>query len=313
MPPLLLFATALFVQDVPYARELRVPVPAGHVIAAVVESPGPASPLPAVIFVAGAGEHDRDGYTHRASRGHNDAFRVLAAAVAEVGMVAVRYDKVGTGRSTGDYRRSATTLTLADDLAALVRAVRHLPEVDSSRVFLVGYSEGGAVAARVAAADPAIAGVTLLAAPAWSGRRILDYQVRLAAARERRTLSYTSADLIEAHLVVKLREREGTEAWFPFFLDYDPLPPMRALRMPVLVVQGDRDEAVLFEQAYEIVEAIRAGGNGQVRLALLPGLGHALAAPETRVPRGEPLPLSAQVVTLVTGWLADAVRDAAVP
>jgi len=63
----------------------------------------------------------------------------------------------------------------------------------------------------VAAADPRIAGVALLAAPAWTGQRIMEYQLRFAAEREVRTVSYTSADLVEAYLARDARSRAATK------------------------------------------------------------------------------------------------------
>lgn len=285
------------------AAELRVAAPQGHVIAAVLETDAPAEARPTVVLIAGAGPTDRDGYTLRTARGHNHAFRTIAERLVASGYAVVRYDKVGTGRSTGDYRATATTATLAQDAAALVHALRARPEVDPERIVLIGYSEGGAIAGRVAADDARIAGVALLAAPAWSGRRIMSYQVRLAAERQRRSLSYTSADLIEARMAGDLRDRLHTEAWYPFFLDYDPLPPFRQLRMPVLILQGERDEAVLFEQAYELRDAVESNGNAAVSFVLLPGVGHAFTPPLVRGARDRVTPISDEVLVHLETWL----------
>jgi uncharacterized protein len=288
------------------AVEFGVQAPLGHVIASVLETDAPAEPRPTVVLIAGAGPTDRNGYTLRTARGHNHAFRTIAERLVARGYAVVRFDKIGTGRSTGDYAATATTAMLADDVAALVRAVRARPEVDPDRVMLLGYSEGGAIAGLVAASDPRVAGVALLAAPAWSGRRIMSYQVRLAAERQSRSVSYTSADLIEARMAGDLRGRLSTEAWYPFFLDYDPLPPMRRLTMPVLILQGERDEAVLFEQSYELDEAIRSNGNARVSLALLPGVGHAFTAPQVRGARGErehATSISEDVLGRIERWL----------
>jgi uncharacterized protein len=290
------------------AAELRVTAPHGHVIAGVLETDAPAEPRPTVVLIAGAGPTDRDGYTLRTARGHNHAFRTLADRFVARGYAVVRYDKIGTGRSTGDYRATATTATLAHDVAAIVAALRARPEVDPDRIVLLGYSEGGAIAGRVAADDARIAGVALLAAPAWSGRRIMSYQVRLAAERQRRSLSYTSADLIEARMAGDLRDRLHTEAWYPFFLDYDPLPPFRQLTMPVLILQGERDEAVLFEQAYELREAVESNGNAAVSFVLLPGVGHAFTPPLERGARDRATPISDEVLGHLETWLTSLTR-----
>lgn len=297
-------AGALHAQPTPKsAVELQVAAPLGHQIAAVLETDAPGEARPTIVLISGAGPTDRHGYTLRTTRGHNDAFRTMAQRLVAQGYAVVRFDKVGTGRSTGDYRATATTATLADDVTALVRVLRTRPEVDPNRVHLLGHSEGGAIAGLVAAEDPRIAGVVLLAAPAWNGRRIMSYQVRLAAERQSRTLSYTSADLLEARMAGDLRERLTTESWYPFFLDYDPLPPMRRLAMPVLILQGEQDEAVLFEQAYEIADALRTAGNSRVTMHLLPWSGHAFVDVRERAPRGHPRPISPEVLDHIERWL----------
>lgn len=305
MLPALLLAAALAADSSAVAHEFRVPAPGGHLIAGVLEAPPGPGRRPTVVLLPGAGPSDRDGYTVRTARGHNDAMRVLARRLVAQGFAVARFDKVGTGRSTGDYRRTATTMTLADDARAVVAALRGRGEVDAARIFLVGHSEGGAIAGLVAAEDPAIAGIALLAAPAWNGRRILEYQLRLAAERQSRRISYTSADLIEAHLVRDARTRLTTEAWYPFFLDYDPLPAYRRVRAPVLLLQGDRDEAVLFEQAYEIDEALRTAGNADVTLRVLPEVTHAFAVPRTRA---DPPPIGEEVLMILEDWLAARTR-----
>ena len=56
--------------------------------------------------------------------------------------------------------------------------LRARPEIDGARIGLAGHSEGGAIAPMVAATDTKIAAIVLLAGPAYTGRRILDFQLR---------------------------------------------------------------------------------------------------------------------------------------
>jgi uncharacterized protein len=78
----------------------------------------------------------------------------------------LRWDERGVGASTGDHA-SATTADLASDAEAAVAYLRARADVDASRVGVLGHSEGGLIAARVAAHAPAdVAFVVSLAGPA---------------------------------------------------------------------------------------------------------------------------------------------------
>lgn len=79
-----------------------------------------------------------------------------AVALAEAGLVSVALDFFGGG---AEVRSDGTLLdmtidTEADDLVAFVDAVQALPQVDETRVGLLGCSQGGFVATMVAARIP---------------------------------------------------------------------------------------------------------------------------------------------------------------
>jgi pimeloyl-ACP methyl ester carboxylesterase len=64
-------------------------------------------------------------------------------------------------------------------------------------------------------------------------------------------------------------------AWFRFFLTYDPRPMLRLVRCPVLAINGEKDLQVpAKENLAEIKKALEAGGNRNVKSVELPGLNH---------------------------------------
>jgi hypothetical protein len=91
------------------SREFTVPAPAGHTIAAMLESRPGAVRQPAVVFISGAGAHTRDYSTAETEYEGNRAFVHLARQFVQAGFVVVRFDERGTGKSTGDSH-AATAL-----------------------------------------------------------------------------------------------------------------------------------------------------------------------------------------------------------
>jgi hypothetical protein len=95
-------------------------------------------------------------------------FALIADALTSAGVGVLRYDDRGVGSSSGDYA-AATVGELAADGRAAVDFLRSRPDIDTARIGLLGHSEGGLYAAMLAAADPSIAFVIGMAAPAEDG------------------------------------------------------------------------------------------------------------------------------------------------
>ncbi|MCB1076310.1 MAG: alpha/beta fold hydrolase [Verrucomicrobiae bacterium] len=129
--------------------------------------------LPAVVLISGSGPQDRD----ETILGHKP-FAVIADFLTRNGIAVLRYDDRGTGASTGNFSY-ATTLDFATDAAAAVTFLKNRPEVDPTKIGLIGHSEGGLVAPIVAVKRPGdVAFLVLLAAPGLRGDEILMTQSR---------------------------------------------------------------------------------------------------------------------------------------
>ena len=81
---------------------------------------------------------------------HNNVVDALCAAAIENGIAGLRFNFRGTGNSEGRYHGG---IGEQDDVRAALAYLRDLPEVDSTRIALAGYSFGAGVAVRVAS-DP---------------------------------------------------------------------------------------------------------------------------------------------------------------
>lgn len=132
-------------------------------------------PFAAVILISGSGQQDRNEeiFQHK-------PFLVLADALTRRGVAVLRVDDRGVGGSKGEVAK-ATSNDFADDVRAEIKFLKSRKEIDSARIGLAGHSEGGLIAPLVAADNPEVAFLVLLAAPGVTGEEILYRQGELLA------------------------------------------------------------------------------------------------------------------------------------
>src|SRR5690606_28749195 len=91
-------------------------------------------------------------------------FAQLGGALADAGYAVVRYDKRGIGQS-GGRSESVTLGDYAEDALSVVRFLEKRKDIDKERIYLVGHSEGAAVALLAARRSKRIKAAVLIAGP----------------------------------------------------------------------------------------------------------------------------------------------------
>ncbi|MEJ2678824.1 MAG: alpha/beta fold hydrolase [Gemmatimonadota bacterium] len=292
--------------DAPYtAQDVTVHTPAGLSLTGTLTLPRVrAGKVPAVVTITGSGVEDRDeripgleGYR---------PFWQIADTLGRRGIATLRLDDRGVnGSSTGPA--DATSADFANDIRAALAWLKTRPEIDGSRLALVGHSEGGMIAPMVAATDPSLKGIVLMAGPAYMGRRILEYQQRDAVEHAPSLTPEERKDAL-ARSEKETKELAAKNAWLRFFMDYDPLKTARKVRVPVLILQGETDHQVTPEQADTLAAAFRAGGDKDVTERKFPDTDHLFLADSSGLPSGYNLLASRsvrpEVLGAIAGWLA---------
>lgn len=199
-------------------------------------------PHPAIILVPGSGEVDRDGSLF----GHQ-FYLVLADHLARQGFAVLRSDKRGLGQSGGDFA-SATTYDFASDTGAALAFLRGRPDIDARRIGLVGHSEGALVGGIVAARDPALSFLVLMA-----GNGI------------------PMGEVLKARGVAEAQGDPGP--WMRTLLSIDPQAVLRQVRCPVLALMGDKDRVVSADANIPALTAALAA-NPHAEVRRMPGLNH---------------------------------------
>lgn len=266
-------------------------------------------PFPAVLLISGSGPHDRD----ESLLGHKP-FLVLADFLTRKGIVVLRADKRGIGKSTGNYA-AATTADFASDAEAGVAYLKTRPEVDVHKIGLVGHSEGAIIAPMAAVADHNVAFVVMMAGSAVPGDQIIVEQGRLIAMaageskekadedalKQRETLTAVETEKDPADLNQLLGTKlaadgvpEGqipaqikalTSPWMRYFLTYDPATTLRKLTIPVLALSGSLDLQVPPAQNLPAIrKALAQAGNRHAEIDELPGLNHLFQDAKTGSP-----------------------------
>ena len=304
--------------DAPYtAVEVRVPVrPAtGDTFSLAGTLTIPKSgrpPYPAAVMITGSGLEDRDENLWPLVIGYRP-FRQIAERLAAAGIAVLRVDDRSFGGSTGDAT-SATTADFAGDCEAQVAWLRTRPDIAPDRIALVGHSEGGVIAPIVAAEDPRVAAIVLLAGTAKNGVQVLIDQAVGPIERAPGLAPERRARLEEEARRGVVGDSTPASAWLRWFRAYDPLPTAHRVRQPVLILQGAVDRQVSAGQADTLAAAMRAAGNRDVTEHVFPHLNHLfLVSPTDGSPSEYPALKVTAIGSDVLGTLADWLSQRLVP
>jgi hypothetical protein len=211
--------------------------------------PAGRGPWPGVVLLGGGGPLDMD-----CTAGPNKPLKDLAWGLAARGVAVVRFDKV-TYAHPAAPRLTPTSEYVPYALAA-IRLLREQQGVDAERVYVAGHSMGAKVAPRVAAADPSVAGLVLLAGDTQpmqhAAVRVARYVASLGgvadadatiAALARQAALVDSPSLSPSTPAAELPFGYSGNYWLDL-RGYDPVATAAALDMPMLILQGGRDYQV---------------------------------------------------------------------
>lgn len=258
----------------PYqAEDVRIPIHtmAGDTfsLAGTLTLPAAGRRAPVVITISGSGQQLRNEDLWPLLPDYAP-FAEIADRLGRAGIGVLRYDDRGVGGSGGALGTSAD---YADDVRQIVAWLRARSGVMPGRIALLGHSEGGLIGPLVAADDPRVAAVVIMAGPGKGGRAIVHDQLRrpieqaVGLPADERARQLADVDR-QVNAWVQMNP------WTRWFADYDPLAVARRLRQPVFILHGALDRQVSVGQADTLAAAIRAAGNRDVTLKVYPRLNH---------------------------------------
>lgn len=175
------------------------------------------------------------------------------------GIAVLRVDDRGVGKSKGGNIVNMNTLERKADIEECIGYIKGRDEFDSTRICLIGLSEGASIAQLIAAKDTTIKSIALLSAVGSKGSDVIKFQV--------------ANGLIDAGDLERLLRKDPN---MRFLNDFDPLESIRDIRQPVLIISGARDRRVPASDALLIADELRKKGNENVSVHVLPEYNHLL-------------------------------------
>ena len=290
--------------------EMTIPGPSGPLAGTLVD---PGGKTPAVLILPGSGPTDRDGNN---PLGVTAApYRLLAEALGARGIATLRIDKRGMFGSKAAIPdpNAVTIAAYAADARSWVDALRR--RTGRSCVWVLGHSEGGLIALQAAQRPAGICGVILVSAPGKPLGDTMRAQFRANPANAPiLDAALKAIDALEAGRRVDpatlppplpMIFPAAVQGFTIDLLAQKPAVLAAALKVPVLVVQGDRDIQIGLDDARALAAAAP-----HARLAVIPGVNHVLksVASDDRAANlatyGDPsLPVAPGVVDAIAGFV----------
>ena len=269
-------------------------------------------PFPAVVLVHGSGPQDRDE-----TIGPNKPFLDIARTLAAQGIAVLRYDKRTKARpqdfAGGNFGVDDET---TNDAVIAVDALRKTDGIDPKRIFVLGHSQGGMLAPRIAAVSGHVAGLILMAAPS---RPLLDILIeqnrRLAALNDGKIDDAERAAINAIIEQVRITRDPKTAATSPTVMGQpagywrsieavDAVSEAQQVRLPMLLLQGARDIQVVDADWQNWRDAF--ADDAEATFKLYPKLNHLGIAGEGEGSLAEyqqPGHVDAHLLTDVAAWV----------
>ncbi|MBS2533734.1 hypothetical protein KGQ20_13225 [Catenulispora sp. NF23] len=269
-------------------------------------------PFPAAILLSGGGPFDRDG-----AAGPLKPLKDLAWGLGSRGVASLRFDKVTAVHA--EVLAEMIEFTAADEYLPYAldafRQLRENPAIVTDRIYVLGHSMGGKMAPRVAAAEPGIAGLVLLAADATPMQRSAVRVARhlaglglvpaeMAAVMERQAATVESPGLSRSTPIEDLPLGYSGAYWLDL-RSYDPVATAKTLDLPMFIAQGGRDYQVTVTDDLALWRA-GVGDRPHVDIRVYDADNHMFtpgSGPSTPAEYSTPANVDPAVIDDLAGWL----------
>lgn len=255
-------------------------------------------------------------------------YKILAKKLTEMGLITLRYDNKGCGKSEGDYKSSGISDSLNDAVRA-IQFLKTIEQVDPHKIIYLGHSESAIIGPAIYERAP-VAGMILLCGAALPGPELVRRPVaktcqelaelkgikgfivrlfRLENIVNNLFNQYLNKILATKNSVITLlgiklfMAKYGRE-----FYNFNPEQHLKKLNCPTLVICGEKDIQSEPQFAKEITKLIP----GPSQAIIIPNMNHMLrtwhgkhTALSAGIDYGKSVKddLSSGLIKNINGWL----------
>ena len=297
------------------------------------------SPVPACLFIGGSFPQTRDGNLDNSQSDwfptplpQRNLFRDEAQILSHLGLATFRYDKRGCGQSEGDFN-TASLFDLVKDAFSAWQWLQGVPEIDASRIGVLGQSEGAVIALMLVAQNPDIYFYI------WQGgiynnlEQIIKWQAeafwqsepaQIDKFKQNVPLVYWIYQQIDEMIASAQRGesfcRLGDEDWsknldlqdLKEHLDNPPSAFVNQVKCPVLILHGELDHNTPSQEAKLMQQALLKAGNKNVTTHIFSGLDHSfrrLGHSDEDFVTAMSRPLDQVMPRALTNWLSSRLNS----
>ena len=248
---ILFFSTAHAVE-----KNIILTTPTGE-IHGILLMPDNEEPCPLVIIIAGSGPTDMNGNTI-GSELQNNSLKMLAEGLATKGIASLRYDKRGIGKSQAAMM-SEEELRFEhyiDDAAAW--AEMFSGDERFSTIAIAGHSEGSLIGMVAAQKSTAVKAYISIAGCGRPAHEVIEEQLNPQPEQVRNEAAAINRELLQGRIVEDVPNylaalyRKSVQPYLISWFRYNPAKEIAKLKIPVLILQGDKDIQVGVKEAEKL-------------------------------------------------------------